>query len=494
LIIQRLKSLAVSAPEQPNVLFVLTDQQRQDWVGGHPEVPVRTPNLDALGERGVHFTNAVTPAPLCAPARTCLASGLSYDRCGILDNENYPFERPTLYQRLRDAGYETIGVGDIDLHMESAVWGLDGRYALDAMGFSDGVEIPGKRAMVHTYRRQLSEFDTRYDDLDLVPPGVDPGPDEPANAYMADLADAGVLETYVEDMEDRLHSDRPVSNFATTDPAPIPPEHYVDNWVGQRGLEHLREAPVDQPWNLVVNFVGPHEPMDITAEMHEWYRDPTIEFPSPVNPGTELDEATHQEIRRNYAAMCENVDRWLGRYLETLEERGERENTIIVFASDHGELLGDHGAWTKKSPRHASLGVPMTVAGHDVESRGRCPEPVSLLDLHATILEYAGIDPGDVDSRSLRPLLTGETDEHRAAVTAGLDARSAGSWRAVFDGHHKLIVSDDLADVNGFDGTEESPVVFDLEADPGETVDVAAEVPAVRERLSAHLPRDAPGA
>jgi choline-sulfatase len=490
-------------PTRPNILFVFTDQQRHDWVGSDPDVPVRTPNLDALGERGAHFTNAVCPAPLCAPSRSCLASGLEYDRCGAWTNQDYPVDRPTLYARLRDeAGYETIGVGDIDLHMDSATWGLDGTYALDSMGFSDGIEIPGKRAMVGTYRSDLTE--TGRVDVDGpgdLPPDVEPGPDQPTNAYLAYLRERGLLETYVEDMEDRLHGDRPVSNFATTRPTPLPEEAYVDNWVGRHALEFLQEAPEDRPWHLAVNFVGPHEPMDVTEEMHGWYRDPDVEFPEPVDPDGVLDPETHQEIRRNYAAICENVDRWLGRYLDVLEERGEREETLVVFASDHGELLGDYGGWTKSSPRQASAGVPLAVAGPDVESRGRVDEPASVLDLQATFLDYAGVDPGDVDSRSLRPYLEGETERHREVVRSGLDP-----WRLAFDGRYKLIVGyddehdpltggvtgafdpgDDRAETRARIHERTAPILFDLAEDPDESTDIADQYPEVVDRLRSHV-------
>ncbi|QLH82057.1 sulfatase-like hydrolase/transferase [Halosimplex pelagicum] len=134
-----------SPVERPNILFVLTDQQRLDWVGSGSDVPVRTPNLDRLADSGVHFENAVCPAPLCGPSRYCLASGMEYHNCSVDSNEDYPFDRPTYYARLRDdADYETIGVGDIDLHMDSPTWGLDGTASMAKMGFSVGGGDPGQ--------------------------------------------------------------------------------------------------------------------------------------------------------------------------------------------------------------------------------------------------------------------------------------------------------------------------------------------------------------
>lgn len=506
-----------------NVLLVLTDQLRADWIGTNPNVPVRTPHLASLAERGVQFTNAICPSPLCGPSRACLASGLEYPANWVTGNVDYPLDQPTYYGRLRDeAGYEVIGVGDLDLHMDSPTWGLDGQYMLDALGFSGGVEIPGKFQMVATYANDLSGH-SRYEEggstvvsvgsAETLPPNVDPAPGEPANAYMTSLEQRGLLEAYVEDIRDRDH-------FETTRPCPLPQDAYVDDWVGQRAVEHLTSIPEDRPWHLAVNFVGPHPPLDVTEEMHGWYRDPDVPFPAPVDPAGDLDPEHHQEIRRNYAAMIENIDRWLGRLLDVIEDRDEREETIVVFTSDHGELLGDHGAWEKKSPRRESVAVPLVVAGPGVESGREFEGPTTTLDLHATVLDYADVDPAsidesghdghavspdDVDSQSLRPVLEGRTDRHRQVVRSGLDP-----WRLVFDGRFALVTGFDrdrdpaisrslanwFAEAHANDREvarrelqqSADPLLFDHEQAPADRRNVANEFPEVVDRLSSHLP------
>jgi len=138
--------------------------------------------------------------------------------------------------------------------------------------------------------------------------------------------------------------------------------------------------------------------------MHTWYREPDIEFPDPVDPE------------------------------EVIEERGERENTIVVYASDHGEMLGDHGMWYKRSPYRQSVNVPFLISGPGVENRGVVEDPVTILDLHATFRDYASIETGENDSRTMRPYLEGDTDDHRDVVTSGIYY-----WRLAFDGRHKLI-------------------------------------------------------
>ena len=450
--------------DQPNVLFVFPDQHRPDWVGYHGDVPVQTPTIDALAGQGVAFRNAVTPAPVCGPARACLASGMEYDRCGVRGHRvDYPLAAHTLYERLRDeAGYHVMGTGKFDLqkhsNQETPGMGTEGTAYLDPNGFSAGVDCLGKRDAVSS------------------------GAEEPRDPYMAYLHEEGLAEAHVEDLARRDAHD-------VTAPTPLPAEAYCDNWIGRQSVELLRDAPTDQPWFLQVNFAGPHAPWDVTEEMHDWYRDPDVGFPEPVDSGGELAPEDHQDVRRNYTAMVENIDRWVERFLEVVEERGEREETIVVFASDHGEMLGDHGRWGKNVPYQASAGVPLVVSGPGVESRGVVDVPATILDIHATALDLAGVDPGPVDSRSLWPYLTGG-DSPREVVFSGLY-----QWRLAFDGRHKLIRGfGSNAGEDSFNETtvlrslrECDPVLFDLDADPGETTNIATERSDARDRLDAAL-------
>jgi arylsulfatase A-like enzyme len=196
-----------------------------------------------------------------------------------------------------------------------------------------------------------------------------------------------------------------------------------------------------------------------------------VEHPPPVN-NTQLTPEEHDAVRQNYSAMVENIDRWLGVYVEELEKRGELDNTLIVFSSDHGDMLGDHNQWGKSKPRHGSAGVPLVVWGPGVQRGVTCDLPMTNLDLAATFLDYAGLPvPEGMDSRSLRPLLVGETEQHREYVLSGLQ-----SWRLVFDGRHKY--------VREADGGE---TLFDLEKDPQEKRDIAEDEPEVVARRAEML-------
>jgi arylsulfatase A-like enzyme len=243
----------------------------------------------------------------------------------------------------------------------------------------------------------------------------------------------------------------------------------------------------------------------VTEEMHGWYRDPDVEFPAPVAPEGRYPAEKHQAIRRNYAAMVENVDRWVDRFLDVVAERGEREETVVVFAADHGEMLGDHGDWYKRSPHQASAGVPMVVAGAGVAERGLVETPATVLDLHATFLDYAGCDPAAVDttmdSQSMRPYLEGGADAGDSPAEGGpreVVFSGFGPWRFAFDGQYKLVRGfDSETDLREFDPWDEAalgdalrerdPVLFDLDSDRHETENVADEYPNAVDRLDGAL-------
>ncbi len=425
----------------------------------NPAIPLRTPHLDALAARGMNFENCYCASPLCAPSRACLAAGVEYDRCGVPDNSvNYPDTQTTYYALLRDAGYHVMGCGKFDLHKPEPTWGVDGQHLLPEWGFSAGIDSAGKWDAIRW------------------------GMDEPCDPYTAHLHTTDRVATHHEDFLQR----RAVGTFAATFPTPLPDESYCDNWIGAQGLRLLGEAPLDKPWHLAVNFAGPHEPVDITGSMQRLYHD--VDFPQP-NRSTEFTPQKHVEIRRNYAAMIENIDTWLGRLVAAVAERGELDNTLVAFSSDHGEMLGDHNLWMKRLPQQGSVGIPLVIAGPGVRAGVSTSALVSLIDLAATFLEYASVDiPATMDSRSLRRVLEGSSDSHREFLLSGLDP-----WRCITDGRLKL--------VRGYAGgpapggrdlpvypagdSDADLMLYDIQDDPLENRNLAREVPADVARLTA---------
>jgi arylsulfatase A-like enzyme len=191
-----------------------------------------------------------------------------------------------------------------------------------------------------------------------------------------------------------------------------------------------------------------------------------VDFPQPNNC-KQFDADTHVKIRQNYSAMVENIDRWLGIYIQEVEKRGGLDNTLTVYSSDHGEMLGDHNRWAKGVPYQPSVRVPLVVWGTDVAGGVVSDGLVSTMDLTATFLDFARIPvPAEMDGTSLKSLLAGETKAHREYVFSGLN-----DWRMVFDGRYKLIQTEG-----------KKPVLYDLVSDPLENEDIA-------DRSSKHVER-----
>lgn len=427
---------------KPNILFLFPDQQRADWLGFNRELDIATPVLENLARRGVRFTNAVTPSPLCAPARACLASGLSYDRCGVPDNSvDYPLDQPTYYQALRDKGYRVAGVGKFDLHKDTTDpanldWYLDGSRLLADWGFTDGIDNEGKMDGSSSYR-------------------TTGGPKGP---YLKFLADRGFADAYVEEHARQ----REVLGAYTT---ALPDDAYCDNWLTENGKKILEGFPAGNPWHLVVNFTGPHNPMDVTEGMRETVAE--RQYPEPIG-NTKHDKIDLLRNRQNYAAMIENIDRLCGELIEIVENRGELDNTIIIYSADHGEMLGDFDRFGKNTWRYGSAHVPLIIAGPGIGKGVVTDALTDLTDITATILDYTESTPlPNMTGCSLRDLLEGRSDSHREVVRSGL-----GEWEMIYDGRYKRV-----------DGDGESPLLFDRADDPHEQRNIASDHPDIAARL-----------
>jgi arylsulfatase len=440
---------------QPNILLLFPDQHRWDWMPyartirdahGLTDIPLRMPNVASLMEAGTTFMRAVTPSPLCAPARACLASGLHYGRCRVVDNgSDYPLSQRTFYSVLKENGYTVGGCGKFDLHKNTKWWGLEGWIEdLGTLGFTVGVDNAGK--------------------IDAVASGKE----EPKDPYMNYLYEKGLAPVHIADMTDRGNR---------TDATPLPEDAYCDNWLTNNGLKLLRDFPEHRPWFLQVNFTGPHSPWDITGVMKERWGE--TNFPGPMLSDEPTDTAN--AIRQNYAAMLENIDRNIGLLLKEVHRRGEEERTLVIYASDHGEMLGDFNKYGKGVPYRAAVQIPFVVAGPGVRSGEVSEALVELQDVAATVLEYAGLHmPEAVDSVSLMPVLQGERETHRNYQTSALAQRNRKGkmWHTVADLQHRLIVRGN-----------EAPELYDLSVDPWELTNIADSQPDVVQRLMALLER-----
>ncbi|NOV04198.1 sulfatase family protein [Paenibacillus planticolens] len=435
---------------RPNVLFLFPDTHRGDWMPyapaaladlGMEALPLRMPHIEALMKQGVTFTKAVTSSPLCAPARACLASGLRYNKPEVAGNhENYSLSRKTFYSELKNNGYRVGGVGKFDLHKATHWWGLEGWIdELSQLGFTDAIDNAGK--------------------IDAIISGKQ----SPKDPYMSYLYKEGLADIHLKDMTDRGQR---------TDATDLPDEAYCDNWLTRNGLQMLETFPADQPWFLMVNFVGPHEPWDITHRMKaEWEH---VQFKEPNS--SSVPEQTWNRIRQNYAAMLANIDRNIGLLLDAVKRRGDLDNTVIIYASDHGDMLGDFDEFGKCKPERGSVHIPLVISGPGIRKGQYSDALVELQDLASTILDLADLSMEEAeDSISLKSVLRGEAKSPlREVQISGLDdgPQHLSSWRMACDGEWKLIVERDRGDR-----------LYHVQSDPWENRNVAGEYPEVTARL-----------
>ncbi|MHC4985663.1 MAG: sulfatase family protein [Planctomycetota bacterium] len=387
---------------KPNILFIMADQCRADALGCSGGW-VKTPNLDRIAAEGVRFTNAVTNCPICIPARVTLATGRYPHNTGVWDNFEYdmPPDWPTWMQAVREAGYRTSLFGKTHLHHHSGDL-RDREHLIRAYGVDDIDEITGPRASA-----------------------------ECASAMTDTWEAAGLWDAYKADYADR---------FATKPwvvrPSVLPLEHYADVYVGQQAKRYLESYDRDQPWCCWVSFGGPHEPWDAPEPYASMYR--PEDMPPPIGSRETLmssaakghlgrvmehyasEALTPEDIaamRANYAGNVTLIDDQIGEILEAIEARGELDNTVIIFSSDHGEMNGDHGLIYKMQFLNGAVRVPLLVrtpaaaAGKGGAVSG---SPAEWFDIGPTCVELAGgVMKPQQFARSLAPAVEDPQREHR---------------------------------------------------------------------------------
>ena len=440
---------------RPNLLFIMDDQHRHDYLSAAGASFVRTPNLDRVAERGVRFTQCITNAPVCAPARIGLASGLQPARLGCLDNNCYlPRHITPYYARLRDAEYRVGCVGKLDLAKPDPYNGRHGdRPRVFGWGFTHPVECEGK---MHAGMA-----------------------DHPRGPYGFWLEEQGLFDRFRADYAAR--GARGWIRDASHDSV-LPAEAFEDAYIGRRAAEWIDTVPDDYPWHLFVSFVGPHDPFDPPKAYADRYRDaempPAVRSPREGRPDwinarrRDLSDDEIAVTRRQYCAAIELIDDQVGRIIEAVERRGMAGDTIVVFASDHGEMLGDHGLYTKSVPCEAALRVPLIAAGPGISGGRTSDALVELIDVNPTLCAVAGLPAQEgLDAEDFSAVLTGERPAHREEGASALR-----EFRLVRTADHKLVAHH----------TGETEL-YDLAEDPDERRNIAAERPDVAREMGRRL-------
>ncbi len=425
-----------------NLLFIFSDQHSKEKTGCYGNPYIKTPNIDSLAKRGTKFTSAYSNSPICVPARACLATGRYANQLKLWDNA-FPYlgeEFDSWGHRLENEGIDVTTFGK--LHF---------RYPEDNTGFKD------QRLPLHV-RDGIGDLFGAIRERDACKLGLAKSVREPK------IGESSYTK--------------------------------LDKQIADEACSYLVNESVnkDKPWVMQVGFVLPHFPFIAPQEYWDLYNEEDLPLPKnyaknerPEYPfcvdhrhyqGTD-EELSPEQLRKTihaYYGMCSYVDSQIGRVLQALEESGQLENTRIIYSTDHGEMLGDHGLWYKSCMFEGSAGIPFIMAGPDIPEDETVDVNISLVDIFPTILDCVGLKPLEADEdlpgATLLPLARGENKENRVVFS---EFHASGSFTGGFmirKQNFKLI------QYVGYPS-----VLFNLEDDPDELTNIA-EVSAYAEVLN----------
>jgi len=470
-----------------NILFIMCDQLRFDYLGcyGHPHL--KTPNIDTLASRGVRFTRAYAQSPVCGSSRMSFYTG-RYMRSHGSNWNGFPLRvgEPTLGDHLAELGVRSVLVGKT--HMAADLDGMR-RLGIDA-GSPLGVHIsqcgfePYERDDgIHPIGQPRPAYDTYLREHGF--PAENPW-EEWANS--AEGANEEVLNGWL-----LTHANKP---------ARVPEEHSETPYTTRRAMQFIEDAAQDgRPWCLHLSYIKPHWPYIVPAPYHDLYGRQDV-IPSVRDEGELADphpvyrammdlrvsrNFSRDEVRERvvpaYMGLIKQIDDQLGVLFRFLEERDLIDSTMIVFTSDHGDYLGDHWLGEKDFFHDCTVKIPLIIvdptAAADATRGTICDALVEAIDMVPTFVEYCGgtVKPHVVEGRSLLPLLSGKKlSDWRQAVFSEYDYSVFDTRIAlnqpirdcrlymVFDGRWKYVHA------TGF-----RPLLFDLASDPQELCDLGAD-------------------
>ena len=446
---------------RPNIILIVDDQHRGDCLGiaGHPDV--KTPYIDSLAQRGILFENAYSACPTCIPARAALMTGMSQEnhkRVGYQDGVTWDYEH-TLAGELSKAGYYTQCVGKMHV---SPLRNLLGFHHIE---LHDGYLHHNRYASTPYYENQKVADDYLYWLKE-------------EKGISCDIIDTGIE-----------------CNSWVARPWMYDEQLHPTNWVINRSLDFLRRRDRQKPFFLMTSFVRPHPPFDAPQCYFDMYKDKKLATPyvgewadqesykkwGRVYDSSEgiADPELLRQAQVGYYACITHIDHQIGRLIQALIEEQIYDNTIILFVSDHGELLGDHHMFRKTRPYQGSIKVPFILSGPDwlVPRNGEVTTNlVELRDVMPTLLDFAGADiPDSVDGKSVRIQPKDKVKESKT------------SWRTYIHGEHSgghmgnqyIVTESDKYIWYTQSGKEQ---FFDLKDDPHEVVN-HIDTPEYQERI-----------
>lgn len=414
--------------KQPNILFIQVDELAPQAMRLYGNKVAKTPHLDALAEKSKVFDAAYCNYPLCSPSRASMHAGRLPFSIGQWDNgAEFYADIPTFAHHLRNQGYSTTLCGKMHFIGPDQYHGYEERLTTDI--------YPSDFSWTSNWGEKIRKG---------------------GGIRMRNVTDAGPsVRNLQQDFDDEVA------------------------FCGLQKLYDLARDPDDRPFLLTISYTQPHPPFVAPQEYWDRYSDDEIDMPRvPPIPYEELDpfnqakyiaQGQHlydlndqrvRDSRRAYYAMMSYIDDRIGDIVATLEATGLDENTIIVFTSDHGEMLGERGMWMKDCFFEWSARVPLLISGPGIKP-GRSDAVASLVDLMPTLLDFAGAQlplPTGQDGDSMKALLTGEDPDWKdEAIAEYAGSGYPGPSRMVRRGRHKYWKTHGLA-----------PMLFDVVADPDE--------------------------
>ena len=432
--------------KRPNVVLIYTDQQRWDTIG-LLNSSIHTPNLDRLASQGALFDHCFVNSPVCMPSRQSMLSGLYPSTVGTVCNGiQMPDDILTIQRVLGLYGYHTANIGKLHFwnHSDRDHREVHPSYGFDQLTLSDE---PG--CYDDAYIKWVEEHDpTQIDNCRVQAPIPDPIPEyqgwrtEPVHK-----PPRGAHTPYIfEGTEHLTHT-----AFVADETA-----DYIDVHHGE-------------PFFVIAGIYAPHAPLNPPRRFVDMYEPSKLDLPQ-MNEGEDRHGLTADEwrvVKAYYYALITHIDDQVGRILESLERNGILDDTLVIFTSDHGEHLGDHGLTGKGAPYDSCARVPL-IWSYPGQSRPGAilSEIIEHVDIVPTILDYCGIQvPPQMQGRSFRALLEGKPYEERSSAYMEIKIPFSRSYKAIRTHQHLYVMERSKV------ATQER--LFDMSADPHQLRDVS---------------------
>ena len=438
--------------QRPNVLVILVDQLNPLFGGWAGDPTGVTPNLDRLAAEGTVFDCAYSVGPVCMPGRCSFISGLYPHQHGYWTNfidEAFPARLGGFYRDVQAAGYHTAYVGKT--HWFNPAWGEHTREHkgyFQAIGLDTTVDIPG------TY---LAAFQ--------------------GSPYTDHLRSHGLLDTFLRDMALQMQA----GQYAIV-PSLTPADFQPDAVAAQEAIKIIEGHTDEEPLCLTVSFPGPHPPFNAPGDYATMVDPADVVLPETVPAeltfgGRTFTRDDVRALRANYHGKLALIDDWCGRILAACERCWDMDNTLVVFTSDHGEMLGAHGRFSKCQFWEESARIPLFVRWPSRVAAGQRTRALAeLIDVYPTVVEAVGgrVSPWCC-GRSLLPVATGAATAHREIAVSEFWSGSGDPSYMIRGADHKYFRQ----------GTHEH--LYDLDADPGEQRNLIESAPSIAEDLRQRL-------